>query len=132
MGKVPSLRPRTTKVGLIKRKKKRERVHLHRTLPFYSVRQKNRSQFEQREKNSFESVMQVIQLRKQNIVKVAGAIFALLIIFAIGHHIGGGSSHHKKHKKVKHESAEGSGADSANVRSRSKRAAIELYDNLDQ
>ena len=41
--------------------------------------------------------------RKQNIIKVAGAIFALLIIFAIGHHVGGGNSHHKKHKKVKHE-----------------------------
>ena len=43
------------------------------------------------------------QIRKQALVKIVGAIFALLVILGVWHHSSSNSKHHKKHhKKVTH------------------------------
>ena len=43
------------------------------------------------------------QKRKQALVKIVGAIFALLVILGVWHHSSSNSKHHKKHhKKVTH------------------------------
>jgi len=74
--------------------------------------------------------MQVIQVRKQALIKLAGALFILLLIFAIGHHAGKSGS--KKHHKVKkHRGGSGDGEDSGNVHARSKRNVVDLYENTD-
>lgn len=74
--------------------------------------------------------MQVIQVRKQALIKLAGALFILLLIFAIGHHAGksGGKKHHKSMKK--HHGGSGDGEDTVkNVHARSKRNVVDLYED---
>ena len=45
----------------------------------------------------------ISQMRKQALVKIVGALMALLVILGVWHHSSNGSKHNKKHhKKVTH------------------------------